>query len=108
MYCPPSEETPDKRDSFRLSAQRGHKILNGLITVPANDLLTPADKRTRGGHEKSFKHIRANTTLGQNSSLYKTIGPNVPDWNHLPPLGPVAIESRSIALLAAFKSKLSD
>ena len=61
-------------------------------------LLTPADERTRGGHKKSFKHIRANTTLGQNSFLYKTI----PDWNHLPP---AAIESRSIA---AFKSQLSD
>ena len=41
--------------------------------------------------------IRANTTLGQNSFLYKTI----PDWNHLPS---AAIESRSIA---AFESQLS-
>ena len=66
--------------------------------MPVSDLLTPADERTRGGHKKSFKDIRANTTLEQNSFLYKTI----PDWNHLPP---AAIESRSIA---AFKSQLSN
>ena len=85
-----------RRKNFRLTSL--YKILNGLIAVPVSDLLTPADERTRGGHKKSFKHIRANTTLGQNSFLYKTI----PDWNHLPP---AAIESRSIA---AFKSQLSD
>ena len=84
-----------RRKNFRLTSL--YKILNGLIAVPVNDLSTPADERTRGGHKKSFKHIRANTTLGQNSFLYKTI----PDWNHLPP---AAIESRSIA---ALKSQLS-
>ena len=85
-----------RRKNFRLTSL--YKILNGLIAVPVSDLLTPADERTRGGYKKSFKHIRANTTLGQNSFLYK----NMPDWNHLPP---AAIESRSIA---AFKSQLSD
>ena len=85
-----------RRKNFRLTSL--YKILNGLIAVPVSDLLAPADERTRSGHKKSFKHIRANTTLGQNSFLYKTI----PDWNHLPP---AAIESRSIA---AFKSQLSD
>ena len=44
-----------------------YTILNGLIAVPVSDFLTPADERTRGGHKNSFKHIRANTTLGQNS-----------------------------------------
>ena len=85
-----------RRKNFRLTSL--YKILNGLIAVPVSDLLTPADERTRVGHKKSFKHIiRANTMLGQNSFLYKTI----PDWNHLPP---AAIESRSIA---AFKSQLT-
>ena len=60
-----------RRKNFRLTSL--YKILNGLIAVPVSDLLTPADERTRGGHKKSFKHIRANTTLGQNSFLYKTI-----------------------------------
>ena len=54
-----------RRKNFRLTSLC--KILNGLIAVPVSDLLTPADKRSRGGHKKkSFKHIRANTTLGQN------------------------------------------
>ena len=91
-------QTNVRRKNFRLTSL--YKIFNGLIAVPVSDLLTPADERTRGGHKKSFKHIRANTTLGQNSFLYKTI----PDWNHLP-VPPAAIESRSIA---AFKSQLSD
>ena len=77
-----------RRKNFRLTSL--HKILNGLIAVPVSDLLNPADERTRGGHKQSFKHTRANTTLGQNSFLYKTIL----DWNHL---SPAAIESRSIA-----------
>ena len=66
-----------RRKNYRLTSL--YKILNGLIAVPVSDR-------------------RANTTLGQNYFLYKTI----PDWNHLPP---AAIESRSIA---AFKSQLSD
>ena len=53
-----------RRKNFRPTSL--YKILNGLIAVPVSDLLTPADERTRGGHKKSFKHIRANTTLGQN------------------------------------------
>ena len=74
-----------KRKNFRLTSL--YRILNRLITVPVSDILTPVDERTRGANKKSVKHIRANTTLGQNSFLYKTI----PDWNHLPP---AAIESR--------------
>ena len=80
-----------KRKNFRLTSL--YNILNGLIAVLVSDLLNPADERTRGGHKHSFKHIRANTTLGENPLLCKTI----PDWNHLPL---AAIESRSIA---AFK-----
>ena len=40
-------------------------ILNELVEIPINDRLIPADKRTRGGHNQAYKHIRANTTLGQ-------------------------------------------
>ena len=85
-----------RRKNFRLPSL--YTILKGLIAVLASDLLTAADERTRGGHKKYFKHIRANTMLGQNSFLYKTIL----DWNHLPQAD---IESRSIA---AFKSQLND
>ena len=84
-----------RRKNFRLTSL--YTILNELITVPVSDLLTPANEKTRGGHKQSFKHIRANTTLGQNSFLYKAI----PDWNHLPP---AASKSRSIT---AFKSLVS-
>ena len=52
-----------RRKNFRLTSL--YKILNGLIAVSVSDLLTPADERTRGGHKKSFKDIRANTTLGK-------------------------------------------
>ena len=57
--------------------------------------LIPADRRTRGGHNQAYKHIRANTTLGQNSFWHRTI----PDWNYLPA---AAIESKTVA---AFKSQ---
>ena len=55
------------------------KILNELVEIPFNDRLIPADRRTRGGHNQAYKHIRANTTLGQNSFWHRTI----PDWNSL-------------------------
>ena len=38
-------------------------ILNELVEIPINDRLIPADKRTRGGQNQAYKHIRANTTL---------------------------------------------
>ena len=54
-----------RRKNFRLKSL--YTIFNGFIAVPVSVLLTPAYERTRGGHKKSFKHIRATTTLGQNS-----------------------------------------
>ena len=74
------------------------KILNELVEIPINDRLIPADRRTRGGHNQAYKHIRANNTLGQNSFWHRTI----PDWNSLPA---AAIESKTVA---AFKSQLVD
>ena len=37
------------------------KILNELVEIPINDRLIPADRRTGGGHNQAYKHIRANT-----------------------------------------------
>ena len=74
------------------------KILNELVEIPINDRLIPADGRTRGGHNQAYKHLRANTTLGQNSFWHRTI----PDWNSLPA---AAIESKTVA---AFKIQLVD
>ena len=70
------------------------KILNELVEIPINDRLIPADRRTRGGHNQAYKHIRA----GKNSFWHRTI----PDWNSLPA---AAIESKTVA---AFKSQLID
>ena len=58
-----------RKKNFRLRSL--YKISNGLIAVSVSDLLTSADERTRGGLKQSFKHIRANTTLGQNSFCTK-------------------------------------
>ena len=74
------------------------KILNELVEIPINDRLIPADRRTRGGHNQAYTHLRANTTLGQNSFWHQTI----PDLNSLPA---AAIESKT---MAAFKSQLVD
>ena len=74
------------------------KIVNELVEIPSNDRSIPADRRTRGGHDQAYKHIRANTTLGQNFFWHRTI----PDWNSLPA---DAIESKTVA---AFKSQLVD
>ena len=38
------------------------KILNELVEIPINDRLIPADRRTRGGHNQAYKHIRARLT----------------------------------------------
>ena len=72
------------------------KILNELVEIPINDCLIPADRRARG--DQAYKHLRANTTLGQNSFWHRTI----PDWNYL---SAAAIESKTVA---AFKSQLVD
>ena len=75
-----------------------YKILNELVEIPINDHLIPADRRTCGGHNQAYKHIRSNTTLRQNSFWHRTI----PDWNSLPA---AAIESKTVA---TFKSQLVD
>ena len=75
------------------------KILIELVEIPNNDRLIPADsRRTRGGHNQAYKHLRANTTLGQKIFWHRTI----PDWNSPPA---AAIESKTVA---AFKSQLVD
>ena len=74
------------------------KILNELVEIPINDRLIPADRKTRGGHNQAYEHIRATTTLGQNYFWHRTI----PAWNSLLA---AAIESKTVA---AFKSQLVD
>ena len=83
-----------RRENSRLLCM--FKILNELVEIPIND---PADKRTRGGHNQAYKHMRANTTLGQNSFWHQTIS----DWNSLP-----AAAIKGSKTVAAFKSQLVD
>ena len=45
------------------------QIVNELVEIPINDRLIPADRRTRGGHNQAYKHIRANTAPGQNFGI---------------------------------------
>ena len=45
------------------------RILNELVGIPINDRLIPAYRKTRGGQNQAYKHLRANTTLGQNYFL---------------------------------------
>ena len=47
------------------------------IPINDNDRLFLADKRTRDGPQQAYKHIRANTTLDQNSSWHRTIPDSV-------------------------------
>ena len=77
------------------------KILNELVEISINDRLIPADGRTRGGHNQAYKHIRADTTLGQNSFSHQAIL----DWNSLPA---AAIESKTVPAFNMFKSQLVD
>ena len=74
------------------------KILNELVEISINDRLIPADRKTRGGHNQTYKHLRASTTLGQKNFWHRAI----PDWNFLLA---AAIESKTVA---AFKSQLVD
>ena len=41
------------------------KILNELVKISIYDRFILADKTARGGHNQAYKHLRANTTLGQ-------------------------------------------
>ena len=49
-----------------ISVMYGSEKVNNLLEIPMNDRLIPTDKRTRGGHNQAYRHLRANTTLGQN------------------------------------------
>ena len=44
-----------------------YKIINGLASVETEDILTPADSRTRKNHSFKFKHLQANCDSYRNS-----------------------------------------
>ena len=57
-----------------------YKIINGLASVETEDILTPADSRTRKNHSFKFKHFQANCDSYRFSFFPATIS----SWNNLP------------------------
>ena len=56
------------------------KIVKCNMPVQADDILLPADPRTRHHHSFNFKHIQSHTTQYKHSFFVRT----VPEWNCLP------------------------
>ena len=57
-----------------------YKIINGLASVETEDILTPADSRTRKNHSFKFKHLQANC----DSCRYSFFPATISSWNNLP------------------------
>ena len=57
-----------------------YKIINRLASVETEDILTPADSRTRKNHSFKFKHLQANCYSYRFSFFPATIS----SWNNLP------------------------
>ena len=57
-----------------------YKIINGLAWVETEDILTPADSRTRKNHSLKLKHLQANCDSYRFSFFPATIS----SWNNLP------------------------
>ena len=56
-----------------------YKIINGLASVETEDILTPADSRTRKNHSFKFKHLQANC------DSYRFFFPaTISSWPNLP------------------------
>jgi len=70
--------------------------LNHFAAVTVDNILTPADPRTRANHPYKFRTIRANTTVFRNSFFVNTI----PAWNNLQD------ETVISKTVATFKSRL--
>jgi len=58
---------------------RAYLEINYFATVAVDDILTPAEPRTRANHPYKFRNIRANITVFRNSFFVNTI----PAWNNL-------------------------
>ena len=56
------------------------KIINGLASVETEDILTPADSRTRKNHSFKFKHLQANC----DSYRYSFFPATISSWNNFP------------------------
>ena len=59
-----------------------YKIINGLASVETEDILTPADFRTRKNHSFKFKHLQAN--CDSYTCRYSFFPATISSWNNLP------------------------
>ena len=75
-----------------------YKIINGLASVETEDILTPADSRTRKNHSFKFKHLQAN----YDSYRYSFFPATISSWNNLP-FGIEKVDS-----VESFKLKLKE
>ena len=57
-----------------------YKIINGLALVETEDILTPADSRTRKNHNFKLKHLQANC----DSYRFFFFPATISSWNNLP------------------------
>jgi hypothetical protein len=60
-----------RRENMRLTLF--YKIVNGLVAVPTESILIPADGRTRANHNLKFRHIQANCQAYKQSFFPATI-----------------------------------
>ena len=59
-----------------------YKIINGLASAETEDILTPADSRTRKNHSFKFKHLQANCDSYR--YRYSFFPATISSWNNLP------------------------
>jgi len=71
------ESLADRRRDLRLVLL--YKIVNHFAMVTTDDILIPADLRTRVNHPYKFRNITANTTVFRQSFFVN----NIPLWNSL-------------------------
>ena len=57
-----------------------YKIINGIASVETEDILMPADSRTKKNHSFKFKHLQANC----DSYRYSFFPATISSWNNLP------------------------
>ena len=68
----------DRRREIRLA--QFYKAVHHLTAIPTDNILVPADERTRNSHAYKYRHIAAKTATYRNSFFPRT----VPEWNKLP------------------------
>ena len=68
----------DRRRDIRLSLM--YRIVTGKVVVPVDDILLPADSRTRRKYEHKYRHFNSTCEQYRHSFFVQT----VPEWNLLP------------------------